>query len=180
MLHLYHGNGKGKTTAAMGLTLRMLGAGLPICVVQFLKDGSSGEARMIGGLPHATLLHDAPPVRFTFAMSEDERAASRREHDANLREALCWLEGHRAAGQGCLLVLDEALDALGAGLLDEGLVREVVGRCAGVCGPADPEAVLTGRDPAPYLLEAADYVTEMRCVRHPYERGVGAREGVEY
>ncbi len=180
MLHLYHGNGKGKTTAAMGLALRMLGAGLLVCVVQFLKDGSSGEARMIGGLPRATLLHDAPPVRFTFAMSEDERAASRREHDANLREALCWLEGHRAAGQGCLLVLDEALDALGAGLLDEGLVREVVGRCAGACGPADPEVVLTGRDPAPYLLEAADYVTEMRCARHPYERGVGAREGVEY
>lgn len=174
MLHVYHGNGKGKTTAAMGLALRFCGWGLPVLAVQFLKDGTSAEARELAMLPGVTLLHDEPPVTFTFRMTPEQRAASRATHDGNLRHAV---EFARAHPEG-LVVLDEALDALRAGLADEGLLRECAllasGRAEG------PECVMTGREPAAWLLEAADYVTEMRACRHPYEHGVGARRGVEY
>lgn len=175
MIHLYHGDGKGKTTAAFGLALRALGAGWEVLVVQFLKDGTSGEARELAALPGAALLHDDPPVTFTFRMTEEQRASSRRTHDANLARALDVVR----RGEGArLVVLDEALDALNAGLLDEGLLRQAVDAAAGA--QKGPELVLTGRNPAAWLCDAADYVTEMRAVRHPFEHGVGARPGVEY
>ena len=173
MLHVYHGNGKGKTTAAMGLALRFRGHDLPVLVVQFLKDGTSGEVRELATLG-CELLHDEPPVTFTFRMTVEQRAASRARHDENLARARAFAR----ANPGGLLVLDEALDALGADLVDEALLREVTLACAGDAGAC--ECVLTGRNPAPWLLAAADYVTEMRACRHPYERGVGARRGVEY
>ena len=130
MIHVYHGDGKGKTTAAMGLALRMLAAGRRVVVVQFLKDGESGEARL-----------------------------------------LAELEG----AQEGLLVLDEALDALSKGLVDEALVDRALDMSArGV------EVALTGRAPSRKIVEKADYITEMRCEKHPYAQGICAREGVEY
>lgn len=177
MLHVYHGDGKGKTTAAFGLALRFWGHGLPVLVAQLLKDGTSGEARALAGLPGVTLLHDEPPVTFTFRMTDAQRAASRARHDENLAAALAFARGE-GRGAARLVVLDEALDALNAGLLDEAALRELAGLASG--SPGDVELVLTGRRPPAWLLGLADYVTEMRACRHPFERGVGAREGVEY
>ena len=173
MLHVYHGDGKGKTTAAMGLALRFRGHGLPVLVVQFLKDGTSAEVRELARLG-CELLHDEPPVTFTFRMTAEQRVSSRARHDENLARARAFV---RESPRG-LVVLDEGLDALNAGLADEDLLRDVALACAGSAGAC--ECVLTGRNPAPWLLQAADYVTEMRACRHPYERGVGARRGVEY
>ena len=180
MIHLYYGDGKGKTTAAAGLALRALGAGWRVCAVQFLKDGSSAEAVLLGALPGATVMADTPPVKFTFCMDEADRAASRREHDANLRRALELVgAGEESASLDgpWLLVLDEALDALGAGLLDEGLLRTALSWAA---SSETHELVITGHAAPSLALDAADYVTRMRCERHPYERGAAARRGVEY
>ena len=182
MLHVYHGDGKGKTTAAMGLALRAHAAGWPVLVVQFLKDGTSGEVRELAALDGAAVrvLHDEPPVVFTFRMTPEQRVASKRAHDENIQAALD--AAREAAGPGTagplLIVLDEVLDALNAGLLDEVPLHELVQLASGA--QAGPEVVLTGRNPAPWLLDAADYVTQMRAERHPYERGIAARAGVEY
>ena len=181
MLHAYWGDGKGKTCAAMGLVVRAAAAGWRVVVVQFLKDGSSSEISLLKGLPGVeAVLSDGALAKFTFRMSDEEKAASRVLHDDNLRRAFELVsvpaEG-TAACEGSLLVLDEVLDALRAGLLDESLLRKVMAWAAG----ADRcEVVVTGHSLPDFVAEAADYLTRFSCERHPYQRGVAARGGVEY
>lgn len=170
MLHVYFGDGKGKTTAAFGLALRMAGAGRPVRVVQFLKDGSSHEVAALAGLAGVSVSNDGALAKFTFLMTPAERAASRALHDRRLQELL---EG-RMDG---LTVVDEALGSLGEGLVDEGLLRRLCDRAA---GSGDVELVLTGRESPAWLLGQADYATRMALVAHPFARGVDARLGVEY
>ena len=118
MIHVYHGDGKGKTTAAMGLALRMLAAGRRVVVVQFLKDGESGEVRLLAEHFGVPVFAGKASDKFTWSMTSEELAATRELHDGNLASALAELEG----AQEGLLVLDEALDALSKGLVDETLV----------------------------------------------------------
>ena len=88
MLHAYWGDGKGKTCAAMGLVVRAAAAGWRVVVVQFLKDGSSSEISLLKGLPGVeAVLSDGVLAKFTFRMSDEEKAASRVLHDDNLRRA---------------------------------------------------------------------------------------------
>lgn len=165
MLHLYWGNGKGKTTAAMGLALRALGHGQRVVIVQFLKDGTSGEIAPLRAAGAA--VYACPNAKFTWLMDEADKAAA--------REASARALGQALAEPFDLLVLDEACAALKSGILDEALLRRAV-----AFAKNGREVVLTGRDPAPWLQDAADYSTEMRAHRHPYADGVAAREGVEY
>lgn len=165
MLHLYWGNGKGKTTAAMGLALRALGHGRRVVIVQFLKDGTSGEIAPLRAAGAA--VYACPNAKFTWLMDEADKAAA--------REASARALGRALEEPFDLLVLDEACAALKSGILDEALLRRAV-----AFAKNGREVVLTGRDPAPWLQDAADYSTEMRAHRHPYADGVAAREGVEY
>ena len=165
MLHLYWGNGKGKTTAAMGLALRALGHGRRVVIVQFLKDGTSGEIAPLRAAGAA--VYACPNAKFTWLMDEADKAAA--------REASARALGQALAEPFDLLVLDEACAALKSSILDEALLRRAV-----AFAKNGREVVLTGRDPAPWLQEAADYSTEMRAHKHPYADGVTAREGVEY
>lgn len=166
LCHLYSGDGKGKTTAAMGLALRALGNGLRVVVVQFLKGQPTGEAALLRSLG-AQVLRDEPDTKFVFQMDEAEKAACRKAQTQRLAQAL---------EMPCdVLVLDEACAACALGMVDEAFLRRAV-----LERPAGREVVLTGRDPAPWMCEAADYHTQMRCVRHPYDAGVGARKGIEY
>ena len=165
LVHLYCGDGKGKTCAAMGLALRALGRGWHVVVLQFCKDGTSGEVTPLQQLG-ATVLAGNPDGRFASQLSATERQALRRRQDGLLREA--------CASDADLLVLDEACFAARQGLVDEELLRSAV-----IERPAGREVVLTGRDPLPWILKAADYVSEVTCVRHPYERGITARRGIE-
>ena len=159
MIHVYHGDGKGKTTAAMGLALRMLAAGRRVVVVQFLKDGESGEVRLLAEHFGVPVFAGKASDRFTWSMTSEELAATCELHDGNLASALAELEG----AQEGLLVLDEAL-------VDRALDMSARG----------VEVALTGRAPFRKIVEKADYITEMRCKKHPYEQGICAREGVEY
>ena len=170
MIHVYYGDGKGKTTSAMGLAMRALGRRWPVAICQFLKDGTSGEVGMLER-EGARVFHVTPPAKFTSAA---EREAARREHDANLREVIDLMQDGRAR----LAVLDELCAALRADLASPELVREALALAAGA--EEGPELVVTGRNPPEFVLDAADYITEMRCVRHPFEHGIVAREGVEY
>lgn len=165
MLHLYWGNGKGKTTAAMGLALRALGHGRRVVIVQFLKDGTSGEIAPLRAA--GADVYACPNAKFTWLMDEADKAAA--------REASARALGQALAEPFDLLVLDEACAALKSGILDEALLRRAV-----AFAKNGREVVLTGRDPAPWLQDAADYSTEMRAHKHPYADGVAAREGVEY
>ena len=165
MIHVYTGDGKGKTTAAMGLAARALGHGKRVVIVQFLKNGKSGELAPLSAAG-ATIFSGKAGTKFVSAMTEEEKRATRAMQDEHLRAAL--------ALPFDLLILDEACAALRYGLLEEALLRRAVAL------GKEREIVVTGRDPAPFLLDAADYITRMECVRHPFGRGVPARQGVEY
>ena len=171
MIHVYCGDGKGKTTAAIGLIVRFIGHGRRVMLVQFLKDGSSGELAPLEKLSSIRILTGCPGIVQTNVMSEADLAATRVLQAAQLEEAI------QAACRGeiDLLVLDEACAAMKLGLLPEDKVLDFLNR-----KPAGLEVVLTGRDPSAALLALADYVSEIHAVKHPYQRGIRAREGVEY
>lgn len=166
LVHLYWGAGKGKTTAAMGLALRALGAGRRVAVVQFLKGRDSGEIPLLEGLG-AQVFRGKAGTKFSFQMTGAEKAETRVLQTDHLRRAL--------ALDAELLVLDEACAAWQKDLVDRALLKGAV-----LDRPEGREVVLTGREPPEWMREAADYVTEMRCHRHPYERGIPARRGVEF
>lgn len=166
LVHLYCGNGKGKTTAAMGLALRALGQGMQVVVVQFLKNGTSGELEPLRTLG-ATVYSGKPGAKFTFQMNAEEKAQATQENNARLAEAL---------QQPCdLLILDEICAARNSGMVDEALAKQAV-----LERPQHREVVLTGRNPEAWMVEAADYITEMQPRRHPYEQGIPARKGIEF
>lgn len=167
MIHLYCGNGKGKTTAAMGLALRAAGRGERVVIAQFLKGADSGERYALAQLSQVELLPLPEQVKFTFQMDEQERKEA-------ARRCRALLEVARERGKNCfLLVLDEACAAVNSGLLPLEELLDCLDNLT--C-----EIVLTGRDPAPQLLERADYITQMEPLRHPYQRGITARKGIEW
>ncbi len=165
MLQIYTGEGKGKTTAAMGLALRAIGHGRKVVILQFLKSGTSGELMPLTRLG-ATVISGKPGTGFVSAMSREEKEKTRKMNDENLRKVLGM--------EFDLLVLDEACAAMKYDMVDLDLIRQAAAL------KTEREIVLTGRDPAQFLLDAADYITDMVCVRHPYECGITAREGIEY
>lgn len=171
MLHIYHGDGKGKTTAAMGLVLRMLGTGNRVFIVQYLKGRPSGEVKALVANPAVTLLRGKPEMKFAFQMTEEEKAQAKDQQMKQMYLAFSALYEERAQ----LLILDEALDAINTGTLDEDALLDAIKAC-----PVHAEIVLTGRNPSSKLLELADYVTCMKSEKHPYDRGIAAREGIEY
>ena len=170
MIHLYCGDGKGKTTCAFGLALRAAGRGLAPVVVQFLKSADSGERLALESVPGVTLLDAPAEMKFTFDMTPQERE----ETAALCADLLARTDALLAGGEHRMVVLDECCAAVGGGFLPLEEVLALLDRYPAV------EFVLTGRDPAGELLARADYVTEMKKLRHPYDRGTAARIGVEW
>jgi cob(I)alamin adenosyltransferase len=171
MIHIYCGDGKGKTSAALGLILRAVGRGRKVLLIQFLKNGHSGELEVLRSLPGVRVLTGRPSTLFSHIMDESDKMAAVRLHVSQLDEAI---QAARNA-EIDILVLDEALGAIRSGLLPEQAVLDFLKD-----KPPALEVVLTGRDPSKATLDQADYISEIICVRHPYQRGVTAREGIEY
>jgi cob(I)alamin adenosyltransferase len=169
MIHVYCGDGKGKTTAALGLILRHVGAGGKAVLAQFLKSTPTGELAALEALGVPVYRNELPHGFFP-GMSEETKANVRKLHDRTLSE----VSRIAKANECSLLVLDELSAALALELID----REKVFALLNDHGEA--ELVITGRDPDPELLARADYVTEMKLVKHPYDKGVKARKGIEY
>ncbi len=165
-LHLYAGEGKGKTTAAMGLAFRALGCGKKVVVVQFLKGTPTGEVSVLRQAG-AKVLREESIVKFVFQMTDSEKQQAQKKYNALLRQAM--------EEPADLLILDEACAACQLGMVEEALLKEAVLQR----NPA-MEVVLTGRNPAAWMVEAADYYTEMKCHKHPYEQGIPARKGIEF
>ncbi len=170
LIHIYTGEGKGKTTAALGLSLRAAGAGMKVVIVQLMKGRETSEAETLGLIPNITLIRNKSDGGFWRNMSEEKRESRRHEHNANIKMALDLVD----AGQCDLLVLDEAVSAYNLGALDRELIEKLLKN-----KPAGLELVLTGREPCELFLDCADYVTEMKKVKHPFDRGIVARQGIE-
>ena len=139
-------------------------------IAQFLKSSPCGELTAAERFPTLTVLRSKGIHKFTFQMNDEEKAVVARNCRKLFQEAVALARAEDAR----LLVLDEVIDALRGFLPQEELCAFLDERPAGL------EVVLTGRDPGEELLGLADYVTEMRCIRHPYAQGLPAREGIEY
>jgi len=167
-LHVYTGDGKGKTTAAMGLVLRACGAGLRVFVGQFIKGRASAEIRMLQERFPEVTVEVFGRGRFIRGCPDPEDIALARRGLDRLREVL-------QSGEYDLVVADEANGAIHAGLfsIEDLLVLLDVKQAA-------VEWVVTGRNADPQLIERADLVTEMYKINHPFDSGVPAREGIEF
>ncbi len=180
MLHVYTGDGKGKTTAGLGLAVRAAAAGLPVAYVYFDKgfDGENehySERKLLRTLPGVTLFPTGRERimqngRFRFGVLPEDRA------EAERALALC----HEAlrSGKYRLIIMDEICSAYTYKMIQLAELLSVVETYRQVGG--DVEAVMTGRGAPAELIAAADLVTEMRQVKHYYETGVMAREGIDY
>lgn len=167
-VQVYTGDGKGKTTASLGLALRAVGRGLKVCVFQFIKGGGRyGEHLAAEGLsPNLTIIQTGRPGWVnTKDITEDRMAA---------QEAFSTAADLLSSGEYDLFVCDEINGAVGYGLIDVEQVLDMITR-----KPEKTELVLTGRNADERIIEAADLVTEMREIKHYYKAGVPARTGIE-
>jgi cob(I)alamin adenosyltransferase len=168
-IQVYTGNGKGKTTAALGLALRAVGRGLTVCMIQFMKGGGPyGEHLVAERLaPYLTIIPTGRPgwVDKDNPAEEDKRLAA---------EALSMGKRALTGGEFDLVILDEINGAVSFGLLAVAEVLDLM-----QSKPPQVELILTGRNAAAQIIEAADLVTEMREVKHYYKAGVAARIGIE-
>lgn len=170
LIHIYCGDGKGKTTAAVGLAVRCAGRGNKVLLVQFLKSRDSGELYSLAKLPDIEVMRGKESKKFTFQMNEEEKHALLIEHNKMFEQVLEKIKN----GGYSLLILDEVIGALNAKVFEMPKLIEFLRH-----KPENLEVVLTGRNPAPELVEIADYVSEMRKVKHPMDTGIMAREGIE-
>lgn len=169
-VQVYTGDGKGKTTASLGLVLRASGYGQRSAIISFLKgDPNYGELRFIR--EHMPMVDYQLAGRMNFVDPKDpapEDLAIAHDGLARAREAI-------ASGDYHVVVLDEVNVAVTLGLLDAADVLTIVAE-----RPDHVEVVLTGRDAPAEFIEAADLVTEMRSIKHFYEAGIPARRGIEF
>jgi cob(I)alamin adenosyltransferase len=169
LVQVYTGNGKGKTSAAFGLALRAVGRGLNVYVIQFIKGGFDyGELYVVNKLPNFTLkafgrgkfITNKPPERADIRLAE---------------EALELAKNVVECGEYDIVILDEINVALKLKLISTEEVLKLI-----ESKPKNVELVLTGRDALDDIVEAADLVTEMKEVKHPFSKGFQARKGIEY
>lgn len=170
LAHLYYGDGKGKTTAAVGLAVRAAGQGMQVVFAQFFKTMPTGEISELEKLG-ITVLRAALPAGFTWSMTEEELAVIRTEHDQLLQKAFALV----SPGERTLLVLDESVDAYAYGYLDKKKAFDLF-----QSRPEKTELVLTGHCAPEEIVSVCDYITEMKACRHPYENGITARKGIEF
>lgn len=170
LIHIYCGDGKGKTTAAMGLSVRAAGCGMKVILTQFMKNGTSNEVKVLKNLPNVTFVCVEKHLGFFWNMTQEEKEEAKALYQQLFRHVTKLAIEEEAD----LLVMDEFMSAYHYGWIDQKEALQFLKN-----KPEKLEVVLTGRDPGEELVGLADYVTEMRKIKHPYEQGVPARKGIE-
>lgn len=168
LVQVYTGDGKGKTTAALGLALRASGRGLKTIIVQFMKNGDYGERRAVSGIDSITIEQYGLP---SFVIKGKEKPEDYEAAERGLARALQIMENRECD----ILILDELNITLHFGLLK---IEHVIGALGK--RPEQMEIIITGRGMPPEIAKIADLITEMKMVKHPYQKGINAREGIEF
>ena len=170
LIHIYTGDGKGKTTAAIGLAVRAVGNGKKVVFSQFMKGQDSSERNVLLKLEGLKLFDMSHEFGFYFKMNEEEKNQLKAMHNEILSKILYEIE----AGNCDVLVMDEVVYAYEYEAMDMELFNKIFFETKGV------EIVITGRNPKKELMEKADYISEIKAVRHPIDKGVYARAGIEF
>ena len=170
-LHIYCGEGKGKTTAALGLALRAAGAGKTVRIIQLLKGTNTSELETLRLIPNITVTRCDKNYGFTSKMTQADKTEITACHNRLLSEGFALVK----AGEVDMLIIDEFNAAYDYNLLDRSFAEEFLSNRE---FPA--EIVITGRNPAQAFVDIADYISEIKCVRHPFNKGMSARKGIEF
>lgn len=171
LIHIYAGDGKGKTTAAVGLSVRCAGAGGKVLFFQFLKDGSSSEIAILKTIPGIDVVDPIANTKFVFQMNEEEK----KEYAKRCSDKLKELQEHIKKNNYDMIILDEVIHVVNYDFIQVSELLSFIEK-----RPYNTELILTGRNPKAALLEVADYVTEMAKIKHPYDNGIPARTMIEY
>lgn len=171
MKHLYFGDGKGKTTAAVGIAVRAAGSNLKVLFVQFLKTEFSGERHVLSHTENVTLTLCPADLKFTFQMNEKEKAQAAKIFKGIFDHSVTLALTEKYD----MVVFDEIIDAINAEMLTESEVVEFITNA-----PSSMEIIMTGHNPSQKMIDLCDYVTEFKKIKHPYDRGITGRIGVEF
>lgn len=167
LIHIYTGDGKGKTTAAVGLAVRANGAGRKVLLVQFLKGMDTSELEPLHKL--SITIWRSEEKKFIHHMTRDELQACKQTQESIFQKVVEQIQDYD------MVILDELLGAISTDMISESEVVRLMQE-----KPQATELILTGRDAPDELVELADYVSDIRCVKHPYDQGVAARKGIEF
>ncbi len=171
LVHLYWGDGKGKTTCAIGLGLRVIGCGGTVLLTQFLKSNGSSERKAIASIRGFDCIEGPERISFSFQMHEKEREQARKCCVQMFSQAV-----RRSKEKNYrLLILDELCEAISEGFLKEERVLHFLEQ-----KPKELEVVITGHQPSENIMNRAEYITHFQNQKHPYQRGICARLGIEY
>ena len=174
LIQIYCGDGKGKTTAATGQAVRSAGAGLTVVFSRFLKTDGSGELTVLRDIPGVVMIPCEKSFGFYFQMSEEQKKEAAIVYQEVFRQAAAAAIA-AAEKNDTVLIMDEIIATYNHGLVDREELLDFLRT-----KPDNLEVVMTGRGPAPELMEAADYVSEIKKVKHPFDKGIVARRGIEY
>lgn len=171
LIHIYTGDGKGKTTAAIGQGMRTAGGGFKVLMVQFLKGDNTGELYSIEKLaPNFQLVRFANMKKFYSQMNEEEKTQVKK----SVEEGLEVIKKHLREENYNLVIMDEIMAVIYNKIIPMEEILSLV-----KTKPQDVEIILTGRNAPEALMEIADYVTEMKMIKHPFQKGIYARKGIE-
>jgi len=170
LLQVYTGDGKGKTTAAFGLAFRAYGRGFKVAVVQFMKTWVTGEVQLAETLENFHIKRIDTSPKFTWEMNEAELEELRLE----IRKGFEYVRNLVKENKYDLLVLYEINHIIIKEFVSKEEILEFIDS-----KPDTLEIVMTGRNAPDWLMEKADLVTEMKCIKHPFEKGIPARVGIE-
>lgn len=169
LIHIYCGDGKGKTTASVGLTVRALGGGKKVLFTQFFKNGNSGEVKSLKTFENLTYMKAEKTFGFFFKMNDEEKLQAKEYFTKLLEEVIEKSKDYD------MLVLDEIISSYNHDCIDREMLLNFCKE-----NKNDIEIVMTGRNPAPELEEIADYISFVQKVKHPYDKGIKARKGIEF
>lgn len=169
LVHAYCGDGKGKTTAAMGAALRAAGREKKVLIVRFLKTDDSGEVKALAHIPKVTVLPCQKTFGFSWNMTPEQKKEAAVYYTEQFEKACALAEDYD------MLIMDEIASACSLSFIKEERLLDFLEH-----RPPHLEVILTGREFSSQVLSYCGYVTRMVPVRHPFEQGISAREGIEY
>lgn len=171
LIHIYCGDGKGKTTASIGLSMRALGNGMRVHFVQLLKGDYTSELNSLKSIPNLTIDRCNKNFGFTLSMDEQSKIDITNVHNKILLNCERLMQSNAID----MLVIDEFNCAYEYNLLDKSIADRIVFN-----KPSSIELVLTGRNPHEKFIQVADYISEIKSIKHPFNKGILARKGIEY
>ncbi|ADH60550.1 ATP:corrinoid adenosyltransferase BtuR/CobO/CobP [Thermoanaerobacter mathranii subsp. mathranii str. A3] len=171
LIQVYTGDGKGKTTASIGLGIRAVGRGFKVYMVQFLKGADTGELHTLKNIENFKVFRFQSTNKFFWTLTEEEKKILAED----MKKAYDFVVEVLKNKKCDVLILDEIMAAIHSKMYTVEDVLKLIDM-----KPKEMELVLTGRSAPQEIIERADLVTEMKAIKHPFEKGIPARYGIEY